>query len=100
MCDSTVPRALASPPGRLHLQFLRIDLQAQRSQQTQAANEAAAAAASRKKDPTAEDSLWEESVILDVTDELAVGSAGKPGKAGKAGKAASGDAGLVAVPVP
>ena len=76
---------------------------AQAAVEQAAANEAAAAAASRKKDPTAEDSLWEESVILDVTDDLAASSAGKPGKGGKADKAdkvASGDAGLVAVPVP
>ena len=92
-----------------------------------AANEAAAAEAARNADPLAENSLLEETVIIDVTDELASGRGGKVGKGGKdgsgitdgragtggkAGKGAKGgkqgaaaeasgsDADLVAVPVP
>jgi len=76
-----------------------------------AANETASAEAARNADPLAENSLWEEAVILDVTDELATGGRdgsgkGKNGKGDKDGRkgakadAATGDEGLVAVPVP
>lgn len=82
-----------------------------------AANETASAEAARNADPLAENSLWEEAVIIDVTDELAAAS-GRDGKGGKGenkgenkgdnkgaksdskADAASSDEGLVAVPVP
>lgn len=48
-----------------------------------ARNEAKAAAAKKAKNPNAENNLWEDATILDVTADLATG-----------------DAGLVAVPVP
>ena len=49
-----------------------------------AANELASAEIVRTADPLAENSLWEEAVIMDVTDMVATGNGGgKPGRGGK-----------------
>ncbi|HAN71388.1 MAG TPA: hypothetical protein DCQ36_07330 [Actinobacteria bacterium] len=80
-----VDNALAGLPVAAdpNLDPAAVDAAALQAAANELTGEAAAKAEKKAKNPLAESNLWEDAVILDVTDELG-----------------SGDAGLVAVPVP